>query len=228
MPEKRDHGPLPVFLIMLTAITGLVDAVTYLAFGNVFVANMTGNVIFLGLRLGGSGEASGVLVATTVSGVFFCVGAALGGRTALTRVMHRGLLLSVGAAVQACGLGAAALLVTVAGHSPAFERWTLIPLLATAMGWQVSLALRLAVPGFRTVVITTAMASLVAERSQSRRQAAQRALSVAALLLGAMTGALLIRHLGVATALWTGAAVLAAVSAGGYFTARQEGAERWG
>ncbi|TDC55752.1 DUF1275 domain-containing protein [Actinomadura sp. KC345] len=228
MPEKRDHGPLPVFLIILTAITGLVDAVTYLAFGNVFVANMTGNVIFLGLRLGGSGETSGVLVATTISGVFFCVGAALGGRTALKRVMHRGLLLSVGAAVQACGLGAAALLVTVAGHSPAFERWALIPLLAAAMGWQVAIALRLAVPGLRTVVVTTAMASLVAERSQPKGQIAQRALSVTALMLGAMAGALLVGHLAVEAALWTGAAVLAAVAAGGYVTSRREGAESWG
>jgi uncharacterized membrane protein YoaK (UPF0700 family) len=35
-------------LLTLTAVTGLVDAVSYLRLGRVFVANMTGNVVFLG------------------------------------------------------------------------------------------------------------------------------------------------------------------------------------
>ncbi|TMM43081.1 MAG: DUF1275 domain-containing protein, partial [Actinobacteria bacterium] len=35
-------------LLTLTAVTGLVDAVSYLRLGHVFVANMTGNVVFLG------------------------------------------------------------------------------------------------------------------------------------------------------------------------------------
>ena len=42
------HGPLPLLLVLLTIVTGLVDAVSYLALGHVFVANMTGNVVFLG------------------------------------------------------------------------------------------------------------------------------------------------------------------------------------
>ena len=35
-------------LLLLTFATGLVDAVSVLVLGHVFVANMTGNVIFLG------------------------------------------------------------------------------------------------------------------------------------------------------------------------------------
>jgi uncharacterized membrane protein YoaK (UPF0700 family) len=35
-------------LLTLTFVTGLVDAVSYLRLGRVFVANMTGNVVFLG------------------------------------------------------------------------------------------------------------------------------------------------------------------------------------
>ncbi|MBE1531177.1 YoaK family protein [Actinomadura algeriensis] len=122
MPEARDHGPLPVFLIVLTGITGLVDAVSYLEFGNVFVANATGNVIFLGFRLGGREAATGAFVATTVSTVFFCVGAAFGGRLKLARLAHRGHLLCAGATVQACGFVIAALLMTSLGHTPALER----------------------------------------------------------------------------------------------------------
>ena len=45
------HGPLPPLLVLLTVITGLVDAVSYLALGHVFVANMTGNVVFLGFAV---------------------------------------------------------------------------------------------------------------------------------------------------------------------------------
>ena len=48
------HGPLPTLLFVLTAVTGLVDAVSYLQLGHVFVANMTGNVVFLGFAASGA------------------------------------------------------------------------------------------------------------------------------------------------------------------------------
>jgi len=48
--DPRD-GPLPPLLISLTVVTGLVDAVSYLTLGQVFVANMTGNVVFLGFAV---------------------------------------------------------------------------------------------------------------------------------------------------------------------------------
>src|SRR3984957_14157950 len=44
-------GPLPPLLLMMTFVTGLVDAFAYLVLGHVFVANMTGNVVFLGFAL---------------------------------------------------------------------------------------------------------------------------------------------------------------------------------
>jgi hypothetical protein len=44
------HGPLPPVLISMTLVTGLVDAFSYLTLGHVFVANMTGNVVFLASR----------------------------------------------------------------------------------------------------------------------------------------------------------------------------------
>src|SRR4051794_38326000 len=48
------HGRLPALLVGLTVVPGLVDAVSYLALGHVFVANMTGNVVFLGFALAGA------------------------------------------------------------------------------------------------------------------------------------------------------------------------------
>ena len=44
-------GPLPLPLLVLTIATGLVDAVSYLALGRVFVANLTGNVVFPGFAM---------------------------------------------------------------------------------------------------------------------------------------------------------------------------------
>ena len=48
-------GPLPPLPIGLTVVSGLVDAVSYLGLGHVFVANMTGNVVFLRFVAGGAG-----------------------------------------------------------------------------------------------------------------------------------------------------------------------------
>ena len=45
--EHDRDWPLPPLLLGLTVVTGLIDAFSYLALGHVFVANMTGNVVFL-------------------------------------------------------------------------------------------------------------------------------------------------------------------------------------
>jgi uncharacterized membrane protein YoaK (UPF0700 family) len=44
---QRKSNLVPVLLV-LTATTGIIDAVSYLGMGHVLVANMTGNVVFLG------------------------------------------------------------------------------------------------------------------------------------------------------------------------------------
>ena len=48
-------GLLPPLLVALTAVTGLVDSFSYLVLGHVFVANMTGNVVFFAFALAGVG-----------------------------------------------------------------------------------------------------------------------------------------------------------------------------
>jgi hypothetical protein len=53
-PAGHPDGPLPPLLLTLTVVTGLVDAFSYLVLGHVFVANMTGNVVFLGFALAGA------------------------------------------------------------------------------------------------------------------------------------------------------------------------------
>ena len=52
--KSGKHGPLPPLLVSMTLVTGLVDAFSYLTLGHVFVANMTGNVVFIGFALAGA------------------------------------------------------------------------------------------------------------------------------------------------------------------------------
>ena len=67
-------------LLLLTFATGLVDAVSVLVLGHVFVANMTGNVIFLGFWFV---PHSGVDMTAAVDAfVSFLAGTVLGGRLA--------------------------------------------------------------------------------------------------------------------------------------------------
>ena len=84
------HGPLPALMLVLTVLTGVVDAVSILSLGRVFVANMTGNVVFVGFALAG---ASGFSLSASLSALAgFLVGAAAGGAVVERLGSHRGRL----------------------------------------------------------------------------------------------------------------------------------------
>jgi uncharacterized membrane protein YoaK (UPF0700 family) len=65
-------------LLLLTFSTGIVDAISVLVLGHVFVANMTGNVIFLGFWFAPHSVVD--MTAALVAFVSFVTGAVLGGR----------------------------------------------------------------------------------------------------------------------------------------------------
>ena len=71
-PEGDRHGPLAPMLLTLTVVTGLVDSFSYLVLGHVFVANMTGNVVFLAFALVGAKGFS--LLASFLALVAFALG----------------------------------------------------------------------------------------------------------------------------------------------------------
>lgn len=74
------HRLTVVALLLLTFATGLIDAISVLVLGHVFVANMTGNVIFLGFWFV---PHSGVdLTAAVVAFGGFLTGTIAGGRVA--------------------------------------------------------------------------------------------------------------------------------------------------
>src|SRR3984957_9939043 len=96
LPDRTGkHGPLPPLLISMTLVTGLVDAFSYLVLGHVFVANMTGNVVFLGFALAGVPGFS--IVASVLAIAAFAAGALLGGRLGARHRDHRARLHSTAA-----------------------------------------------------------------------------------------------------------------------------------
>jgi uncharacterized membrane protein YoaK (UPF0700 family) len=197
VPPKGDrHGPLPPLMLTLTVATGLVDAVSYLALGQVFVANMTGNVVFLGFALAGAEGLSAL--ASVVSMAAFLAGALAGGRLGTRFTAHRGRLLTTATALQALLVAAAAVTAAVShGEVTTTVRYTLIVLLGLAMGLQNAVARRLGVPDLTTTVLTLTLTGLAADSTSAGGPAprpGRRILAVLAMFLGALAGAALLMH----------------------------------
>jgi uncharacterized membrane protein YoaK (UPF0700 family) len=190
------HGPLPPVLISMTLVTGLVDAFSYLVLGHVFVANMTGNVVFLGFALAGApGFSIGASLAAMAA---FAVGALLSGRLGSRHRDHRGRLHSSAAAFQAVFLAVAVILAAVGdpGISAGY-RYALIAVLGAAMGIQNASARKLAVPDLTTTVLTMTFVGIAADSALAGgggSKAGRRLLSAATMLVGALVGAVLIRQ----------------------------------
>jgi len=220
----RSHGPLPLLLLGLTVVTGLVDAFSYLRLGHVFVANMTGNVIFLGFALAGIGEIS--IVASLLAILAFAVGATMGGRWAAGRALHRGHLLAAATSVQAGVVLVASIIASTAGIEGSTVRLTLIGLLSLAMGGQNAVVRRLAVPDLTTTVLTLTFTGLVADTTtQSVRF--RREISLLAMLGGALAGGVLLRWVALAAPLWLAAALLLVCAVGAYLAAGRPQSKSW-
>jgi uncharacterized membrane protein YoaK (UPF0700 family) len=190
------HGPLPPLLLAMTMVTGLVDAFSYLLLGHVFVANMTGNVVILGFALVGAPGFS--IVASLLAVVAFASGALVGGIIASRLAHHRGHLFSTAASIQAVFLLAGVILAAVtATPIPSAIRYTLIVVLAVAMGIQNAGARKLAVPDLTTTVLTLTITGFAADSALAGgvgSRAGRRLIAVAVMLLGAVIGAALVLH----------------------------------
>ncbi len=100
VPRKEDrYGLLSPALVVLTFVAGLVDALSYLSLGHVFVANVTGNIVFLGFSIA---HAQGFVWWTSaLTLVSFMVGALIGGRIIRRFEENRAKHLLVSTCVQA-------------------------------------------------------------------------------------------------------------------------------
>jgi uncharacterized membrane protein YoaK (UPF0700 family) len=221
------QGPLPLLLLALTAVTGLVDAVSILQLGRVFVANMTGNVVFTGFALGGAPGFS--LSASLFALAGFLVGASVGGILIGQLARDRALLLGGGAAIEFVVVVAACVVAaTTSAPLTSTVRDVIAALLALAMGVQNAVARRLAVPDVTTTVLTMTLTGIAADvRSRSYRPALLRRMSaVATMLAGGVLGAWLVLHTSAAATLGVAAAVIAIVTAGTALAARRPGTWR--
>ncbi|MDQ1534046.1 MAG: hypothetical protein QOF28_1807 [Actinomycetota bacterium] len=190
------HGPLPPLLVGLTIVTGLVDAFSYLLLGRVFVANMTGNVVFLGFAFAGAKGFS--IAASLVALAAFVCGALIGGKVGSGLGHHRGHLLAVATSFEALLLGAS-LVVAAASGEPVGGgyRHPLIVLLGLSMGIQNATARKLAVPDLTTTVLTLTITGVAADSSiagGAGSASGRRLVVVAAMLVGALAGAALVLH----------------------------------
>src|ERR1700739_4513721 len=88
------YGPLYALLLTLTVVTGVVDAVSILALGRVFVANMTGNVVFAAFAIVGAPGFS--LSASLFALAGFLAGAYAGGVLIARAGTDRATLLRAG------------------------------------------------------------------------------------------------------------------------------------
>jgi uncharacterized membrane protein YoaK (UPF0700 family) len=182
-------------------VTGLVDSVSYLALGHVFVANMTGNVVFLGFAVAGASDFS--IAASLVAITAFLAGALAGGRLASTMSQNRMRFFAIVtlAKLAFVGIAFAVAIVTVDAQ---MLRYALIVLLAFAMGLQNAAARHLAIPDLTTTVLTLTLTGLAADSSSAggnNPRVARRLLSTGAMFLGAAVGAFLVLRAGVGAVL---------------------------
>ena len=205
IPFWRDprQGPLPLLLLILTMMTGLVDAVSYLSLHHVFVANMTGNIVFLGFGIAGAQEFS--IPASIVAVAAFLGGSLAGGRLGGRFGDHRGKLLVTSAYIKLI-LFVAALAIALSTHdSPAGDiNYPLVVLLALAMGIQNAVARKLAVPDLTTTVLTLTLTGLAADSTLAGGKGpspGRRVIATLTMFVGAAIGALLIFMVGIAAVL---------------------------
>jgi uncharacterized membrane protein YoaK (UPF0700 family) len=211
------EGPLPSLLVLLTVVTGVVDAVSYVALGHVFVANMTGNVVFLGFALAGAPGLS--VAASLIALAAFLAGAAGGGRLGVVLGDHRGRHLRTATGLMTAITLCAVIVAAIAGRPvPSGGRYALIVLLALAMGTQNATARRLAVRDLTTTVLTLTLTGIAADSplgSPAPGHLPRRLISLTAMFSGALVSAVLVIHVGLVLplAIAAGLMALTAVSA---------------
>jgi uncharacterized membrane protein YoaK (UPF0700 family) len=223
------HGPLPPLLIVLTVVTGLIDAFSYLVLGHVFVANMTGNVVFLGMALAGAKGFSAADSLTALGG--FVVGAWASGMLAARHGGRRGRMLAatVGAEVV---LVAVATMVAGVSHHPdrGGARLALLVMLAVAAGAQNGTAQKLDVPDLSTTVLTRTITGMARDgrvAGGADSHIGRRGLAVVAMLLGALVGTTCVLHLHQFLDLALALVLLVPVAVVAFLSSRSRAAPAW-
>jgi uncharacterized membrane protein YoaK (UPF0700 family) len=189
--SPRSRRTTVAALLALTIVTGLVDAVSYLRLGRVFVANMTGNIVFLGFSVDRHSGLSPVTSLIAIGG--FVIGALVGGRVAaaLSDQPHRWLGVAFG--TEGIILFAVAVLsgtgvLPFKGHGD----FVTVVVLALALGIQNSTVRHFGVPDLTTTVLSLTLTGLAADSILAKGGGSRphrRLGSIAAMMGGAAIGA---------------------------------------
>jgi uncharacterized membrane protein YoaK (UPF0700 family) len=179
----------------VTFTTGLVDAVSYLGIGHVFTANMTGNIVFLGFGIAGSGGLP--VVAPLISLGAFLAGAGGGGVLAARMADRHPSHFAAALAIEVSLIAAAAAMAATIDIRPnAVSGDAVIALLALGMGVRNATVRRIAVPDLTTTVLTMTLTGLAADSQLfggTGKGSTRRTAAVLAMLAGALVGALLLK-----------------------------------
>ena len=186
-------------MLALTFSTGIADAVGYLGLDKVFTANMTGNVVILGMALAGADDLP--VIGPLVALFAFMLGAAIGGR--VLRPVKVGwttrttVLFSIVGTVM---VGLAIALFVNDGPPPAPYEYIFTGFFALVMGVQAATARHIAVKDVTTVVVTSTITGLAADSrlaGGSGQPWFRRAGAILLIGVGALVGALLLSvHIG--------------------------------
>jgi uncharacterized membrane protein YoaK (UPF0700 family) len=218
-PDRPAPLPLVVTLAALTVVSGFVDALSFLGLGHVFTANMTGNVVLLGFAAAGAPGFS--IGASLCALAAFVVGAVIGGRMARRVHPLRRLLLTAMVIEAACTAGAAVVAGMVPTVGSGWPRYTVIALLAVAVGQRNAAVRRFGIPDMTTTVLTSALTglasnSLLAGGTNPHARLART--TVLCMFGGALVGALLVLHAGPT---WSLAVAAGTVAVAAVFYSRQ-------
>jgi uncharacterized membrane protein YoaK (UPF0700 family) len=220
--DERD-GPLPALLLALTMLAGVVDATSILRLGNVFVATMTGNLVFLGLAAAGAKGFAVVTSAIAIGG--FVTGSVVGGQAYRAGAAHRGRgLRNVLAVKSLLAAGVTLAAVLTGGDFGVGVRDLVVVLLSMSMGAQLAAVRYLMIADLPTVALTMTITSALTDRAHRRRDPAvlRRVLAVLAFIAGAVAGTLLVRFVAVTAALALGLVIILAVAVAAHLLSRSE------
>lgn len=213
------QGPLPALLLALTVVTGLVDAVSILSLGRVFVANMTGNVVFIGFAAAG---APGFSLSASVSALAgFLIGAYAGGRIVTQLRTNRGRLLFGGSVFEVAFVAVGLIIVLAVPPSHAAAAAGAALAVAAALGAQNAVVRALGVPDLTTTVLTMTLTGLAADIGHGLTAVSlRRLLAVLTMSAGAAIGALLVLRVGPPAGLGTATALLLIVALAAWAVSR--------
>ncbi|MEO9180462.1 MAG: YoaK family protein [Acidimicrobiales bacterium] len=192
-PTRRRDG----LVIMLTLVTGSVDAIGLTRLGGVFTSVMTGNMVFLGISA--AKHDSSVAIHTGVAFVGYIIGSLVGTRIAghaqeNEHLWPRPIVLALGFELAILGVFAVWWEIT-AGMPTNSATYAMLGLNAAALGIQSSAVLRFGISGLSTTYLTGTLTQLVASLSRRREPIQGRSILILlALIAGAGLGAVVAIH----------------------------------